>query len=59
VTYTLYRETLAHDARQTIARRFAMCPVLPAELVQNAVQQMVYFVTLVGILLGVALGGRA
>ena len=40
-------------------RRAAMCPVIPAELVQNAVQQMVYFVTLVGILLGVTLGGRA
>ncbi len=35
-----------------------MYPVIPAELTQNAVQLVVYCVTIVGILFGVTLGGR-
>ena len=36
-----------------------MCPVIPPEVTQNAVQLVVYFVTIVGIVFGVVLGGRA
>ena len=36
-----------------------MYPVIPAEMMQNAVQLMVYFITLVGMVLGVLLGARA
>jgi hypothetical protein len=36
-----------------------MYPVIPAELTQNAVQLAVYFVTAVGVLLGLMMGGRA
>ena|GEM_PF-4501101 len=36
-----------------------MYPVIPAELMQSAVQLVVYFITLVGIVLGVLPGARA
>ncbi len=36
-----------------------MYPLIPAELMQNAVQLVVYFLTVVGIVLGMAMGGRA
>jgi hypothetical protein len=36
-----------------------MYPVVSAELMQNAVQLAVYFVTIVGIAFGVTLGSRA
>ena len=36
-----------------------MYPAIPSEVMQNAVQLVVYFVTAVGIMLGVVMGGRA
>ncbi len=39
--------------------RSAMYPVIPAELMQSAVQLVVNFITLFGIALGVLLGARA
>jgi hypothetical protein len=36
-----------------------MYPMVPAELMQNAVQFVAYFVTVVGIVFGVMLGSRA
>ena len=36
-----------------------MCPLIPVELMQNAVQMVVYFITVVGIALSMVLGGRA
>ena len=36
-----------------------MYTVIPTEMMQSAVQLVVYFITLVGIVLGVVLGARA
>jgi hypothetical protein len=36
-----------------------MCPVIPAELMQSAVQLVVYFITVVGAALGLMLCARA
>jgi hypothetical protein len=36
-----------------------MCPIIPPELMQTAVQLAVGFVTIVGLLFGLTLGGRA
>ncbi len=36
-----------------------MCPLIPAELAESAVQFVVYFVTIAGIALGVMVGGQA
>ena len=36
-----------------------MYPVIPTEMMQSAVQLVVHFITLVGIVLGVLLGARA
>jgi hypothetical protein len=35
-----------------------MCPIVPAELTQNAVQMVVYFVSALGALFGLALSSR-
>jgi hypothetical protein len=36
-----------------------MCPAIPIEILQNVLYQVVCFTTLVGILLGLAVAGRA
>jgi hypothetical protein len=36
-----------------------MCPVIPAELMQNVVQLAMYFVAVAGAVLGLAACGRA
>jgi hypothetical protein len=36
-----------------------MYPAIPIELTQNAVQMVVYFVTVLGVLISTIMGGRA
>ena len=39
--------------------RSAMYPVIPMEMMQSAVQLVVHFITLFGVVLGVLMGARA